>query len=186
MSNITETYEPAAFHSISSLQDASQHFQEKNGPSLVETELKALILQHGVDNLFGVALVHRHFDLEEGTILVEKDMIMAPWRYDDSFAKYGGKIIPISWFCKEGRIHPYEFGFVPYSKPEPPRLEEHASFVDAFFDAVNLHGLGDSVGIRRLSGNKPMGMLECTEGNVNIMFPSHEVSPLMSALVHHS
>ncbi|CAG8902822.1 unnamed protein product [Penicillium egyptiacum] len=170
-----ETFDPAAFHSIFSLHDADRQFRERNGVSFVETKLKSLILQHGVEKIFGVALVHRHFDLEEGTILVEKDMVTAPWRSDNSFAKHGGKIIPTSWFCREGNVFPYEFGFVPYSKTDPPRLEEYASFVEAFFDTVNLYELGDSVGIRRLSGNESTGMLECTEGKVNIMFSSNEI-----------
>ncbi|KAJ5143702.1 uncharacterized protein N7515_002489 [Penicillium bovifimosum] len=173
--NFSGPYDPTAFHGISSLHDAVEHFRSKNGHSFVETKLKSLILQHGVSDLFGVALVHRHFDLEEGTILVEKDMVTAPWKCDNSFAKHGGRIVPISWFFKEGRPYPYEFGFFPYSKTDPPKLEQHASFVEAFFDAVNLHGLDNFVGLRRLSGHESTGMLECTEGRVNIMFPSNEI-----------
>lgn len=182
--SLSGTYDAIAFHSISSLHDADKHFRGKNGRSFVETKLKSLILQHGVANLFGVALVHRHFDLEEGTILVEKDMVTAPWKCDNSFAKHGGRIIPISWFCKDGRPCPYEFGFFPYSTADPPKLEEHASFVQAFFAAVNLHDLGNSIGLRCLSGHESTGMLECTEGKVNIMFPSNEVRSLTSSLVY--
>lgn len=178
--NLSGPYDPTAFHGISSLHDANKHFQSKNGLSLVETKLKSLILQHGVSNLFGVALVHRHFDLEDGTILVEKDMVTAPWKYDDSFTKHGGRIVPISWFLKEGRPYSYEFGFFPYSKTDPPKLEQHASFVEAFFDTVNLHGLDNFVGLRRLSGHESTGMLECTEGKVNIMFSSNEVRSFIS------
>ncbi|KAJ5117322.1 hypothetical protein N7448_010954 [Penicillium atrosanguineum] len=175
MMDFSETYDSTAFHGILSLHDADKQFRSKSGLSFVQTKLKSLILQHGVANLFGVALVHRHFDLEEGTILVEKDMVTAPWKCDNSFAKHGGKIIPISWLCKEGRPRPYEFGFFSYSKEDPSGLEGHASFVEAFFDTINLHGLADSVGLRRLTGHESGGMLECTEGKVNIMFPSNEV-----------
>jgi hypothetical protein len=55
-----------------------KHFQSKDGLSFVETKLRSLILQHGVANLFRVALVHCHFNLEEGIILMEKDMVTAP------------------------------------------------------------------------------------------------------------
>ncbi|KAJ5847274.1 hypothetical protein N7455_011231 [Penicillium solitum] len=173
--NLSGTYDSTAFHSISSLHDANKHFRDNNGLSFVETKLKSLILQHGVANLFGVALVHRHFDLEEGTVLVEKDMVTAPWSCDSSFTKHGGRIIPTVWFCKGDRLYPYEFGFFPYSKVTPPKLEEHAPFVEAFFDAVKLHGLDNFIGLRRLSGHESTGMLECTEGKVNIMFASNEV-----------
>jgi hypothetical protein len=175
------TYELTSFHSILSLHDADKHFRSKDGLLFVETKLRSLILQHGVTNLFGVALVHCHFDLEEGIILVEKDMVTAPWTYDSSFMKYGGKIVPISWFCKEGIPRPYEFGFYPYSMTNPAKLKEYSSFVEAFFDAVNLHGLSNSVSLRRLSGHESTGMLECTEGKVNIIFLSNEVRPLISS-----
>ncbi|KAJ6021255.1 hypothetical protein N7540_006759 [Penicillium herquei] len=177
MSMFTDTFNPAAFHSIFSLHDADKDFQERNGTSFVETKLKSLILQHGVQDIFGVSLVHRHFDLDQGTILVEKDMVTAPWRSDNSFTKHGGKIIPISWFFRDDNVLPYEFGFVPYSTAGPPRLEDYAPFVKEFFDTVKLHGLENSVGIRRLSGTESPGMLECTEGKVNIMFSGNEVSP---------
>lgn len=183
--DLSGTYDSTAFHSISSLHDANKHFRDKNGLSFVETKLKSLILQHGVANLFGVALVHRHFDLEEGTVLVEKDMVTAPWKCDSSFTKHGGRIIPTSWFWMGGRPHPYEFAFFPYSKATPPKLEEHTSFVKAFFDAVTLYGLDNCIGLRRLSGHESTGMLECTEGKVNIMFPSNEVRSYLSALVYH-
>lgn len=182
--DLSATYKLTSFHSILSLHDVDKHFRSKDGLSFVETKLKSLILQHGVANLFGVALVHRHFDLEEGTILMEKDMVTAPWTCDNSFVKHGGRIVPISWFCKEGVLRPYEFGFYPYSTTDPAELEGHSSFVEAFFDAVNLHGLSNSVGLRRLSGHESTGMLECTEGKVNIMFLSNEVRPLISSLVY--
>ncbi|KAJ5394561.1 uncharacterized protein N7487_012202 [Penicillium crustosum] len=173
--NLFGTYDSTAFHGISSLHDANKHFRAKNGLSLVETKLKSLILQHGVANLFGVALVHRHFDLEEGTLLVEKDMVTAPWKCDRSFTKHGGRIIPTSWFYQGDRLYPYEFAFFPCSKVTPPELEEHTCFVEAFFEAVKLYGLDDFVGLRRLSGQESTGMLECTEGKVNIMFASNEI-----------
>ncbi len=88
--NFSGPYDPTAFHGISSLHDADKHFRSKNGLSFVETKLKSLILQHDVSNLFGVALVHRHFDLEEGTILVEKDMVTAPWKCDISLRSIVG------------------------------------------------------------------------------------------------
>jgi hypothetical protein len=72
----------------------------------VETKLKSLFLRYGVENIFGVALVHRHFDPEEGTVLVEKDMVTAPWKCDGSFVKHSGRIIPISWFFKGGISRP--------------------------------------------------------------------------------
>ena len=178
-------YDSDAFHSISSLDNASQRFHESNGIDFVQIKLKSLILEHGVQDLFGVALVHRHFDLEEGTILVEKDMVTAPWRYNNSFAKFGGTIVPNSWFCSEGTVQPYEFCFVPSSKSRPAKLEEHSSFVKDFFETITSHRLGRFIGLRRLSGMESPEMLECTEGNVNIMFRSDEVSLLISPLVRH-
>lgn len=173
-------YNPLAFHSISSLYDANLNFQAKHGLTTVETDLKSIIFKHGVQALFGVGLVHRHFDLEKGTILVEKDMVTAPWRAETSLKKHGGKIMPTSWLLWGGQIYPYEFQFLPYSKVPPPQLMDYALFVKEFFDVVKQRGLEQWVGLRRLSGEEAIGMVECTEGNVNIMFSSNEVSYLCS------
>lgn len=184
--NLSKSHDPNSFNKILSLHDADKHFRGNDGLSFVQTKLKSLIVRHGVTLVFGVALVHRHFDLDEGTILVEKDNISAPWRYDGSFAKHGGRLIPSAWFYDEGIPRPYEYRFSPYSTADPPTLEEHARFVEEFFSIVNLHGMGSSVGLRLLSGHESTEMLECTEGKVNIMFSSKEVSSLIIFLVYHN
>ena len=111
-------------------------------------------------------------------------MITAPWRYRSSFAEYSSDIIPISWFGKENKTYPYEFGFFPYSRTAPAELGTHASFVEVFFDAVKHHGLEGTIGLRRLSGHESIGTLECTEGNVNIIFPGTEVGSFPSTARH--
>lgn len=72
-------YDSDVFHGIPSLHNADKHFQDSDGLYIVENILKPLFLQHNVANHFGIALVHRHFDLDKGTVLVEKDMVTAPW-----------------------------------------------------------------------------------------------------------
>jgi hypothetical protein len=174
-------YDSAVFHGISSLHDANKRFRDLGGLSFVENALKSLLLQHDVANLFGVALVHRHCDLDEGTVLVERSMITAPWQCGDSFSKHGGEVVPTSWLCKEGKLFPYEFTFSPYSKATPPKLENYAPFVEPYFAMIKHHGLEEFIGLRRLLGYECTGMLECTEGNVNIMFPINEVRLPFSA-----
>ncbi len=172
---IAQAFDHAAFHSLSSLYDANRAFQANDGLAFVESKLKSLILRHKVSSLFGVALLHRHFDMEKDTILVEKQGVSTPWQYTSDMAKHGGKIVPNSWFVDNGRCLPYEFSFVPFTKPEPPELSTYASFATEYFQLVEAAGLQDLVGLRRLFGDEGTGMLECTEGKANIMFSSDEV-----------
>ncbi|KAJ4159891.1 uncharacterized protein LMH87_007828 [Akanthomyces muscarius] len=113
--------------------------------------------------------------MEKDTILVEKQGVSTPWQYTSEMAKHGGKIVPNSWFVDNGRCLPYEFSFVPFTKPEPPELSTYASFATEYFQLVEAAGLQDLVGLRRLFGDEGTGMLECTEGKANIMFSSDEV-----------
>ncbi|KAL2372002.1 hypothetical protein BDBG_03692 [Blastomyces gilchristii SLH14081] len=175
--DFSAAYDPTIFGNVSSLETAAENFRNLNGVSIVQTTLKSLILQHEVADSFGVALVHRHFDLDNGTVLVEKDMVLSPWACDSSWDKFGGKIAPISWLCKGDKTFPYEFGFFSYRQAMPMKLEEHSAFVQAYFDAVKQHGLEEYIGLRRLSGREPEEMLECTEGKVNINFPISEIPP---------
>ena len=67
------------------------------------------------------------------------------------------------------------FSSTPTLRRRPPELDKYASFVEAYFDVVKDHGLEEFVGLRRLCGYESTGMLESTEGKVNIMFSSNEV-----------
>ncbi|QSS57456.1 hypothetical protein I7I53_11639 [Histoplasma capsulatum var. duboisii H88] len=174
--DFSAAYDPTTFANVSSLENAAKGFSNLNGLSIVETTLKNLILQHEVADIFGVALVHRHFDLDDGTVLVEKDMVLSPWTCNGSWDKFGGKIALISWLCKEDKTVPYEFGFYSYRQASPTKLEKHSAFAQAYFDSVKEHGLEEYIGLRRLTGHEPKEMLECTEGKVYINFSISEVS----------
>ena len=173
--DLSKPYNSAAFCSLSSLYDANKYFEDHDGLSAVENHLKPLFLNHGVVDKFGVALVHRHFDLDDGKVLVEKDLTTTPWRVGASFEKHGGNVIPSSWFYSDDNPTPYEFNFVPFSKEIPPRLEDHRHFVEEFFNIVKQHGLQKVIGLRRSFGCDPAQMLECTEGDTNILFLGNEV-----------
>ena len=168
------SYSPVKFTEISSLHDANAFFQRKDGLNIVEKIFKPIVLKHGVAHLFGVGLVHRHFDLPEGAILVEKDNMASPWKCE-SDSKYGGKIVPTSWLSSGGKIYPYEFSFIPHKNIIPPALTEHSNFAVEFFTKVQELGLEKSFGLRRLPSHDFKGVLECTEGNVNINFPFDQV-----------
>ncbi|EER36690.1 conserved hypothetical protein [Histoplasma capsulatum H143] len=143
--DFSAAYDPTTFANVSSLENAAKGFSNLNGLSIVETTLKNLILQHEVADIFGVALVHRHFDLDDGTVLVEKDMVRSPWTCNGSWDKFGGKIAPISWLCKEDKTVPYEFGFYSYRQASPTKLEKHSAFAQAYFDSVKEHGLEEYI-----------------------------------------
>lgn len=167
-------YEASRYDQILSLHESSEFFNAKNGAALTENVFKAIILDHGVASLFGVGLIHRHFPIASNAQLVEKDGTSCAWECK-SGSRFGRKIVPTSWLAAEEKIYPYEFMFVPYQQEGPPELAQHPAFVKSFFSAVVQYGLENSIGLRRLPYHDCKGVLECTEGNVNINFPADQV-----------
>jgi hypothetical protein len=169
------SYDPEKYNEIRSLHESNQLLQTHDRQELIETKLKPLFFKYGVADRFGVGLVHRHFPLPKDTILVEKDNTSSPWKCK-SYSKYGGQIVPTSWLYQDGKIYPYEFAFVHHQQAKSPLLDNHALFAEDFFRSVTKLGLNDCIGLRSLPRHDFRGVLECTEGNVNINFDYGQVT----------
>lgn len=171
-----DIYSHAVFNEIESLHDATQKFEEKGGADFIEKTLKPLILKYNLAKDFGIILVHRHFDMDATTFLVEKDLTTAPWSLFNELFTSGASILPSSWTLNDNQIWPYEFRFVRH----PVQLawvEQNQEFVREFFELIDKQGLAGYLGLRRTPIDpKSYGeALECTMGKVNVIFREGEV-----------
>ncbi|KAK3186860.1 hypothetical protein K4F52_004304 [Lecanicillium sp. MT-2017a] len=146
----TDVFNPSAFRTISSLHGAYESFKSRNGDEFVETKLKPLFLQHNVVNSFCVNLVHRHFELDDGTMIVEKNNISTPWLVPENMKKHGGTVHPTSWLLYDDKGCPYEFTFVPADGKSPPSIGDHKTFVEEYFVMVKEAGLGQVLGLHSI------------------------------------
>ena len=76
----------AFYNSVPFLEDAVTEFEEKKVNSVI-AELGSIFVKHNVWDKFAVCMVHKHFNIDEGEILVEvesedKDLLKTvalPW-----------------------------------------------------------------------------------------------------------
>ncbi|KAK6000666.1 hypothetical protein QM012_003391 [Aureobasidium pullulans] len=166
---------PDTQEDILSLRQAGDIFQSQQGPSVVDVSLRALIVDHNVADQFGVILVHRHSNLEQGEAMVAFNSTATPWP-SRSCNPCGGSIVPQAWRINNGKLQPYEYRFIPSESGVTNVLDEHSAFVEEFIKAIEHHGLSSCAGLSLV----PEGGKECLEitvNSTNIMIPSDQLQP---------
>lgn len=72
-------YTAADYNTIPDIMDSAEQFKEANASGLLMQEIGQAFLKHQVMSTFGVALVHRHFDLAQQEMLVNLGNVAVPW-----------------------------------------------------------------------------------------------------------
>ena len=170
-----ELYDPAAFTHIPFIKDATIQFYENGLHKLVQS-IGALIRDHQLENMFGVCLVHRHFELRDNEKLVEYKGTATPWE-NGTERTTGGTVTAQSWFYHGDKLVPFEFEYV------PPDIEHaiHWELIPAGFLAglrslIDTHTSGHLLGLRRYPGDDYPGGVEVTQGRANITFHPEDVT----------
>lgn len=60
-------------------------------------------MRRGVENLFGIGLLHRHYDLAPNEKIVELGAVSSPRIIGDDEEIPGGTVLPHAWRVHEGR-----------------------------------------------------------------------------------
>ena len=74
---IVAPYDSDIFNTLPSLRDARELFKDRHGEYAVQ-QLLDLIEQQGMEQKFGVSLLHRHFDLQKNEALVDTNGTSSP------------------------------------------------------------------------------------------------------------
>jgi len=175
---VTTAYSSTKFHQVLDLVPSNDEFKSRGGPQFVYDICRPLLRKHGLTSVFGVGLVHRHFDIDSDQKLVEFNNITLPWR-TTTMTTAGGEdveakihILPTAWMFddQEQKWMPYEFSYSPMGKVEPVRLDDarYRDFLAEYACALKDAGLQKVVGLRLWPGEGFRGGLERTEGKANI------------------
>ncbi|KAF2231934.1 hypothetical protein EV356DRAFT_277210 [Viridothelium virens] len=155
-----------AYNTLPSLRQAAARMDEKTR-ALLFGDIRNLFLESGVNDMYGLCLLHKHFPIDDSERLVEYGHTSTPWRKPDDGGdtKYGGAIAARSWRSVEGIMIPYEFF---YSDVAPSYNTAFAAKL-----SILLHELGvqETFGLRYLGGHDSALSMEITEGRANIMMP---------------
>ncbi len=178
---LIKPYTSEFFNSLPGLGDSSDSFRSNDGNAAVDSAFQDLFVRHKMTKLFGLGLVHRHFDLKPNELLVDVNGTSTAWGVPDlpeapvsaEYQKHHGRIRPHSWTVDGERLAPYEFYYEPDFSSGGLNFEGLATvdpqFLREFIDLLKIHKLSGVLGLRllrELNGRQ----LEVTERAANVTF----------------
>lgn len=176
---MTTTYSADNFSSLPSLREARVSFTQANARVFLDGPIHDLFVGSNMQTKFGVALLHRHFDIKPNQRLVDYHKTATAWTTEDTttttFPKYDGVVVPRAYlFDASGVARPYEFEFIttPETSPVSDIVDaKEPDFINAFYALLRKLDLEKIFGLRNLNGYDPALSVEVTEGTANIMLP---------------
>lgn len=175
-----------AYSSLPGLHAANQSLQDKGGEDIITGPIRDLFLQHGVQDELGLALLHKHWDIQPHQRVVDIRNVSTPWETgkDTSLilSKYNGHIVPRSMRAWNEAWVPYEFEYS--EKGSFDITDHHTVFLEKLSTFLLQHDLQQVLGIRLLESRDASVSVEVTEGQSNIMLPKEAVNEetLVSAM----
>ncbi|KAF4445054.1 hypothetical protein FACUT_256 [Fusarium acutatum] len=163
------------FNSLSTLGESNKLLSErlaKLGDRADLAELRDIFQQFEVTDTVGLALLHKHFSIEEGERVVEFGHVSTPWPVPPDGRTAGGYLVPRSWRFWDDMLEPYEFGFNHPGQEEYKDVPLPAGFVErlrAFLAETNLL---DVLGICVIGEDEVVGRIEKNRGRVNFTVPA--------------
>lgn len=171
-------YDPTAYNTLPSLRKA-HNLMTEDAIAKLRGPIRQLFIDRGMQNHYGICLLHNHFQIGDDQRLVEHGHVSLPWNLDDDniiVSNLGGVIVPRSIRLFNGKPAPFEFVFV----REEPKLD--IGFVADALHAIQDLGLHDVLGVRYFDTYDPKYSVEITQGNANVMVPGGEgLSGLLEA-----
>lgn len=171
------------FNSTPNLNGSREASSTKNGSRFVNETFRNLVERHNLESVFGIGLLHRHFDLKNDEKLVEFNNISTPWHHQEGDVYTGGKIIPNAWLINDGKLMPYEFYFSPLGRNKKIDLAAVNNFLKEFIENAVAAKLDRTIALRAFPGVGYTGALEVTEGRANIDLKPDEVYHDVSMVV---
>ncbi|GAO19842.1 uncharacterized protein UV8b_04509 [Ustilaginoidea virens] len=170
------SYSHDHFHSLPSVKEAHERFVNIKGQGHVEW-FKKFFVASNMDRRFGLAMIHRHFDLEHHEKLVEYKGTSIPWSGGFSGMK---EPQPAMWsFDDKGVLRPIEFY---YSEAHDGNFaEKDLELIAKFKTELALRGLDNVFGLVRYPGDKFDGSCEFSQGRANINLQPKDYPAVLKA-----
>lgn len=182
MSCVLAEYRHDAFNDLPSVTDAGNALQAKGGHDIIHETLGPLFVKHGIEEKFGLGLLHRHFEMAPSERLVEYNSTSTPWDAADA-QNIGGMLLSQSWLFGDNQLVPYEFCYSHGNAARAQRLSQDATlasmgrFLEELHAMLLAFGLDKTLGLRRHPGLQFEGLVEVTAGRANINFHPSVMSP---------
>ncbi|KAK7420721.1 hypothetical protein QQZ08_010256 [Neonectria magnoliae] len=143
-------YSVEHFQGLPTLEDARTKFTALGGDELVKTVFRNFFIAHSMENKFGLSMLHRHFDLSPGEMLVDYDGTSVPW--PEGSIRGMKRPQPAVWaYSPAGHFRPTEFRYS--EKDDLVMGESELRFMDMFKDLINQYNAVDLFGLCRYPGD---------------------------------
>ncbi|KAF5969582.1 hypothetical protein FBULB1_10156 [Fusarium bulbicola] len=156
-----QTYTPASYdhRAVDAMTDvdvAALRLQELNGLDHMKSCIRDVFMKHGFDKVFGVGLLHRHYDVAPNEKIIELGPVSSPWVVGDDEVITGGAVLPHAWRVFDGELKPTEFKFVPQRElSNVDRPVFPAAFVKELIGVPQETGLDEVLGVSLYEAGDP-------------------------------
>ncbi|KAI1635624.1 hypothetical protein F4809DRAFT_613377 [Biscogniauxia mediterranea] len=163
-------YSHKHYDSLPDIMDASKALATSGALDSLASTIGSVFVKHGVENVFGLILLHRHFDMEPTELLVGFGHVSVPWNTTCNRGEMNN-VKPISWrFLPEG-IVPYEF--TTDKATVLPESQGYDAFVQELGDLLKAMHLDQLLGLCQIpeSSIRSPATMEFTSGRANVTVP---------------
>lgn len=154
------------FNSLPDIVESSEAFQEECRTKKTLSDICGLFLKHRVHLIYGLGLVHQHFDLEDGEKLVNIGNVAIPLKTDFASTSFAAT----RWAFHGQGIIPYEFSI----DARQIDMTQHSGFIHELGKLIHSRGLANNLGLCLLdsiSDTTKGPTMEFTSGRANITLP---------------
>lgn len=140
--------------------------------SLIKHAFRDIFEQFKVTNNIGLALLHKHFSINDGERVVEFGNVSTPWPVPNDGKMAGGYLVPRSWRFWDDQLEPYEFGFNHPGQEDYADFSLPAGFVEKLRSFLTEANLTEVLGICAIGSAELTGRIEKNRGRVNFTVPA--------------
>jgi hypothetical protein len=143
------TYKSEFYDDLPEILPAYQRLATRQVIPLIQTAIRQVFVDHLVEGVFGVRLLHRHFNLSKTERMVQYGAVAMPW--DDpmiSGAEKSGVVRPCNWVFRDSVAYPYEYIYQPATAgADRLDLSQHSDFLVAYYEVLRQNQLLDILGL---------------------------------------
>ena len=153
------------FNSLPDIKQSDHTFKKRCTPEVL-SDICQIFRTHQVQDLFGLALVHQHFEIQQNEKLVTFGNVAVPIisSPDDL------SVAASRWAFSGNKLIPYEFT----AGAENIDVDNHVAFLDKISQALHSSGLADNLGLcsaGSIAGKDSEPTMEFTSGRANVTLP---------------
>ncbi|KAI8266280.1 hypothetical protein K4K56_004830 [Colletotrichum sp. SAR 10_98] len=142
-------YSPKYYDTLPGVVEAGRNAEPSGAIEALTSDIGQVFIKYGMENTFGIILLHNHFEISASEMLVQFGNAAVPW--DTKLTSADVKnIVPTAWRFVEAGLAPWEFTYSsPHGHEDVPELTNsiHGPFLLELKSTLSRLGLEDVLGL---------------------------------------